>query len=281
MIQTDAKRILEWYLEMGVDETIGDAPVDRYLVEPMPKKAAEPKPEARRSGAPAVDPGTAGKFDTQRKRKPDQPRTAVSEQEAVGIAKIAAENSSDLESLRKAMNDFEHCALKDEATQLVFSDGNPEAKVMIVGEAPGGEEDQVGKPFVGRAGKLLDRMFEAIGMSRSAQEPDRTLYIANAVPWRPRGNRTPTPEELRIMFPFIERHIELVAPEILVLMGNVPCRAVIGRDKITRLRGSWQDYRGIPVMPMFHPAYLLRNAQSKKDSWHDLIAIRKRLESMK
>ena len=281
MIQTDAKIILEWYLEMGVDETIGDAPVDRYLIEPVPKKAADPKPDARQSRTTVADPRSPDESDIQRKRTRDQPRTAVSALEAAGIARIAAENSSDLEALRKAMNDFEHCALKYEATQLVFSDGNIEAKVMIVGEAPGADEDHVGKPFVGRAGRLLDRMFEAIGMSRSAQEPERALYIANAIPWRPRGNRTPTPEELRIMIPFIERHIELVAPELLVLMGNVPCRAVIGKDKITRLRGSWQNYRGIPVMPMFHPAYLLRNAQLKMYSWWDLIEVRKRLESMK
>ena len=279
MISTDAKRILEWYLEMGVDETIGDAPVDRYFVNPEPQKAAAPKPDARQSVAAEVDPDLDRNFERRPPQALDRPQTEVSEQGAVRFAEIAATNSGDLESLRKATNDFEHCALKGEATQLVFSDGNPEARVMIVGEAPGADEDRIGKPFVGKAGKLLDRMFEAIGMSRTAQESDRALYIANAVPWRPRGNRNPTPEELRVMFPFIAKHIELAKPEILVLMGNVPCKAIIGKDKITRLRGNWQDFRGIPVMPMFHPAYLLRNAQSKMYSWWDLIEIRKRLES--
>ena len=280
MISTDAKRILEWYLDMGVDETIGDAPVDRYLVNPEPPKAAAPGPDARQSVAAEVDPDLDRNFESRPPQALDGLQTEVSEQRAVRFAEIAAASSGDLESLRKATNDFEHCALKGEATQLVFSDGNPEAKVMIVGEAPGADEDRIGKPFVGRAGKLLDRMFEAIGMSRAAQEPDRALYIANAVPWRPRGNRNPTPEELRVMFPFAAKHIELAKPEILVLMGNVPCRALIGKDKITRLRGNWQDFRGIPVMPMFHPAYLLRNAQSKMYSWWDLIEIRKRLKSM-
>lgn len=280
MISTDAKRILEWYLDMGVDETIGDAPVDRYLVNPEPPKPAAPGPDVRQSAAAEVDPSLDRNFESRPPQAFDGLQTEVSEQRAVRFAEIAAANSGDLESLRKATNDFEHCALKGEATQLVFSDGNPEAKVMIVGEAPGADEDRIGKPFVGRAGKLLDRMFEAIGMSRAAQEPDRALYIANAVPWRPRGNRNPTPEELRVMFPFTAKHIELAKPEILVLMGNVPCRALIGKDKITRLRGNWQDFRGIPVMPMFHPAYLLRNAQSKMYSWWDLIEIRKRLKSM-
>ena len=270
MISTDAKSILEWYLDMGVDETIGDAPVDRYLVNPEPPKAA----------AAEVDPDLDRNFESRPPQALDGLQTEVSEQRAVRFAEIAAANSDDLESLRKATNDFEHCALKGEATKLVFSDGNPEAKVMIVGEAPGADEDRIGKPFVGRAGKLLDRMFEAIGMSRTAQEPDRALYIANAVPWRPRGNRNPTPEELRVMFPFTAKHIELAKPEILVLMGNVPCSALIGKDRITRLRGNWQDFRGIPVMPMFHPAYLLRNAQSKMYSWWDLIEIRKRLKSV-
>ena len=280
MISTDAKRILEWYLDMGVDETIGDAPVDRYLVNPEPPKAAAHGSDARQSVAAEVDPDLDRNFESRPPQALDGLQTEVSEQRAVRFAEIAAASSGDLESLRKATNDFKHCALKQEASQLVFSDGNPEAKVMIVGEAPGADEDRIGKPFVGRAGKLLDRMFEAIGMSRTAQEPDRAIYIANAVPWRPRGNRNPTPEELRIMFPFIAKHVELAKPEILVLMGNVPCRALIGKDKITRLRGNWQDFRGIPVMPMFHPAYLLRNAQSKMYSWWDLIEIRKRLKSM-
>ena len=280
MISTDARRILEWYLDMGVDETIGDAPVDRYLVNPEPPKAAAPGPDARQSAATEVDPDLDRNFESRPPQALDGLQTEVSEQRAVRFAEIAAANSGDLESLRKATNDFEHCALKGEATKLVFSDGNPEAKVMIIGEAPGADEDRIGKPFVGRAGKLLDRMFEAIGMSRTAQEPDRALYIANAVPWRPRGNRNPTPEELRVMFPFTAKHIELAKPEILVLMGNVPCSALIGKDRITRLRGNWQDFRGIPVMPMFHPAYLLRNAQSKMYSWWDLIEIRKRLKSV-
>ena len=280
MISTDAKRILEWYLDMGVDETIGDAPVDRYLASPEPPKAAAPGSDVRQSVAAEVDPSLDRNFESRPPQAFDGLQTEVSEQRAVRLAEIAAASSGDLESLRKATNDFEHCALKGEATQLVFSDGNPEAKVMIVGEAPGADEDRIGKPFVGRAGKLLDRMFEAIGMSRTAQEPDRALYIANAVPWRPRGNRNPTPEELRVMFPFTAKHIELAKPEILVLMGNVPCSALIGKDRITRLRGNWQDFRGIPVMPMFHPAYLLRNAQSKMYSWWDLIEIRKRLKSM-
>ena len=147
---------------------------------------------------------------------------------------------------------------------------------MVIGEAPGRDEDRAGKPFVGRAGQLLDRMFEAIGMGRGA-EGANAIYITNILPWRPPQNRDPSPEEIAMMRPFIDRHVELAAPEILVLMGNISCQAMLGRRGITRLRGQWQEALERPVMPMFHPAYLLRNPGAKREAWADLLSLKAKL----
>jgi len=151
--------------------------------------------------------------------------------------------------------------------------------VMIVGEAPGREEDIEGRPFVGRAGQLLDKMFAAIGLGRGAPDPARALYIANVLPWRPPGNRDPEPDEVAMMLPFVRRHIALAAPEVLVLMGNAPAGAILGRRGITRLRGIWTEALGLPVLPMLHPAYLLRNPAAKADAWADLLALQQRLRT--
>ena len=150
---------------------------------------------------------------------------------------------------------------------------------MILGEAPGEEEDRQGRPFVGRAGQLLDRMFAAIGLSRTAPAPDNAIYITNVLPWRPPANRTPEPAEIAMMLPFLKRHVELAAPDLLVLMGNTPCQAILGRQGILRLRGQWTEGFGLPVMPMTHPAYLLRQGPAKRDAWSDLLEIRARLQA--
>lgn len=280
------RELLQWYVELGVDETIGDVPVNRFREPESAVQPPEPQEQAPRASGPGTAPPArpdstreprgqapkeSGRAPTKAGLHPDQVA------EAVEAATAAAAAAADLDSLRLATDAFEHCDLKQGASQLVFSDGNPSARLMIVGEAPGRDEDIQGKPFVGRAGRLLDLMFAAIGLSRTAEAADESLYIANAVPWRPPRNRAPENAELKIMRPFLVRHVELAAPEALVLMGNVPCSALLGRTGITRMRGNWLQHQDIPVMPTFHPAYLLRNPAAKRDVWLDLLRIRKRM----
>jgi len=190
----------------------------------------------------------------------------------------AARAAASLDALRALLETFDGCALKHTATRLVFADGNPQARIMFVGEAPGREEDIEGLPFVGRSGKLLDRMISAIGLDRSS------AYIANVIPWRPPGNRTPTPQETQICLPFIQRQIELVDPDILVTLGNPSTQTLLStREGIMRTRGKWFDYdtgsRVIRALATFHPAYLLRSPSYKRMSWQDLRAIAKALEA--
>jgi DNA polymerase len=170
--------------------------------------------------------------------------------------------------------------LRQGARSLVFADGRPGARVMILGEAPGREEDIAGRPFVGRAGQLLDRMLAAIGLDRHAEDPARAVYITNVLPWRPPQNRDPQPEEIAMMRPFVARHVALIKPEIVILMGNISCEAGLGRRGITRLRGHWTEAYGAPALPMFHPAYLLRNPAAKREAWADLLSLRARLSEV-
>lgn len=241
---------LDWQLEMGVDEAIGDEGVDRYALPEAVKPA--PKPAV---AAPVV----------------------VTEADPVALAKVAAGAAGSLEALAEAIAAFDLCDLKRGARNTVFADGNPKARVMILGEAPGRDEDIEGRPFVGRAGQLLDRMFAAIGLDRASPDAAKALYITNVLPWRPPNNREPEPGEIAMMRPFVQRHVELVDPDILVLMGNIPCDAVLGERGILRLRGKWTTGWGKPVMPMTHPAYLLRTPLAKREAWADLLAIRDRL----
>ncbi|MDA9538349.1 DNA polymerase, partial [Bradyrhizobium sp. CCBAU 21362] len=192
----------------------------------------------------------------------------------IASAREAARTAPTLEALRELMQGFEGCALKHTATRLVFADGNPQARIMFVGEAPGRDEDIEGLPFVGRSGKLLDLMIGAIGLNRT------TAYIANVIPWRPPGNRTPTPQETQVCLPFIQRQIELVNPDVLVTLGNPSTQTLLGtREGIMRTRGRWFDYetagRTIRALPTFHPAYLLRSPSYKRLAWQDLRAIAK------
>ena len=188
-----------------------------------------------------------------------------------------ADAAGSLEALREAIGTFEGCELKRGAKSLVFSDGLPQARVMIVGEAPGRDEDIQGKPFVGRAGHLLDAMFAAIGMARTAPSPETAIYITNVLPWRPPQNRDPLPAEIAMMVPFVERHIVLADPDVIVAMGNISCQALLGRRGITRMRGRWGEAFGKPVLPMFHPAYLLRQSHAKREAWADLLSLKARL----
>jgi len=197
---------------------------------------------------------------------------AVSLSTAPGAARALAASCTTLAELRAALEGFEGCALKRSAKTTVFADGNPQARIMCIGEAPGRDEDREGRPFVGRAGKLLDQMLSAIGLDRT------TVYIANILPWRPPENRDPSPEEGAICLPFLRRQIELVDPEILVLLGAVSVRHLLGfTEGIMRTRGRWEIYqtdkRAIPAMPTLHPAYLLRQPVAKRLAWRDLVAI--------
>jgi DNA polymerase len=250
------RALLEWQVELGVTDAILDTPIDRYALEtvkPAPKAATPEKPV----GMPEIV------------KAPDV--------DAAALARTAAQTAADLDALSRAMQAFDHCELKKGARSFVFSDGNPTARVMIVGEAPGREEDRAGRPFVGRAGQLLDRMLEAIQMGRAADNAAQAVYITNVLPWRPPSNRTPDASEIAMMLPFLERHIALADPEIVVLMGNTPCQALLGRTGITRMRGEWVEVLGKPCLPMFHPAYLLRNPIAKREAWADLLSLKARL----
>ena len=245
------KAALEWQIACGADEAILDAPVDRTVTVEKPA----PKPDAPAPAPAAVDP--------------------------VAVAEAAAGVAADLEGLRATLESFEHCELKRGARQLVFSDGVPGARVMIIGEAPGRDEDMAGKPFVGRAGQLLDLMFSHIGLSRAAPDNEAALYITNVLPWRPPQNRDPKPDEIAMMLPFVHRHIALADPDVIVAMGNHACQALLGKRGITRLRGTWNEAHGKPVLPMFHPAYLLRTNAAKREAWSDLLSLQSHLKEQK
>ena len=258
------QQLLAFYLEAGVDCALAEEPVD-HLADP---DAAPPGREA----APVQPVRTiAAMLPTARVDAAPAPEAAIAS------AREAARTAPTLAALRGLLEKFDGCALKHTATRLVFADGNPNARVMFVGEAPGREEDLEGLPFVGRSGKLLDRMIATIGLDRSK------AYIANVIPWRPPGNRTPTPQETQICLPFIQRQIELVNPDILVTLGNPSTQTLLStREGIMRTRGRWFDYdtgtRVIRAMATFHPAYLLRSPSYKRMAWQDLRAIAKALE---
>jgi DNA polymerase len=261
------RELLAFYLEAGVDCALSDDPVNRLSDENESVMLA--RPVERTLPAAAVQAPMI---------VPSQP-LAPAPDEAISSAREAARSAPTLEALRVLLERFDGCALKSTATRLVFADGNPQARIMLVGEAPGRDEDIEGLPFVGRSGKLLDLMLAAIGLDRSR------VYIANVIPWRPPGNRTPTPHETQICLPFIKRQIELVDPDVLVTLGNPSTQAILStREGIMRTRGRWIDYdngrRSIRALPTFHPAYLLRQPSYKRMSWQDLRAIATALEAL-
>lgn len=256
------KALLDWQAELGADTPMGEAPLCRFAERVSGAAAAS-------DGVPAAARPPARGF--------AEPAAAAA-QDPVAAAQAAAAGAGDLDALRAALAGYPHCDLRHGARNLVFADGVPGAPVMIVGEAPGRDEDARGLPFVGRAGQLLDRMFAAIGLSRAAQPGPAALYITNMLPWRPPQNRTPSAAELAMFAPFVHRHIALAAPRLLVLMGNTACAGLLGRGGITRLRGGWTEVNGRPALPMFHPAYLLRSPAAKREAWADLLSLRARLE---
>ncbi|WP_323763671.1 uracil-DNA glycosylase [Marinovum sp.] len=247
---------LEWQIEAGVLDTLGETPVDRYAVPAAPE---QPKRAARAEEANPVDAATGAPM-------------AAAAADPVAEAQQMATAAQDLAGLQAALAAFPHCELRRGARNTVFADGTPGARVMIIGESPGREEDRQGRPFVGQAGQMLDRMLAAIGLSRA-----ESVYITNVLPWRPPQNRDPLPDEIAMMRPFVARHVALAQPDLLVLVGNISCDAGLGKRGITRLRGSWTEAYGKPALPMFHPAYLLRQPHLKREAWADLLSLKARL----
>ncbi|HEY7231259.1 MAG TPA: uracil-DNA glycosylase [Pseudolabrys sp.] len=259
--EKSARDLLDFYLEAGADALVGEKPVNRFAAADaaLPSRASIPA-SARAEPVARVQSDIA----------PPAP------DEAAMAAREAARRATTLDELRAVLEKFDGCALKATATQLVFADGNPDARLMFVGEAPGRDEDIEGLPFVGRSGKLLDRMLAAIALDRSS------VYIANIVPWRPPGNRTPTPQESQICLPFITRQIELADPDVLVCLGGPSAQTLLGiKEGITKTRGRWFAFdtgkREIRAIPTFHPAFLLRSPLQKRFAWRDFLAIKKAL----
>jgi DNA polymerase len=252
MTPHDAAEALRWLAEMGADEIIGESPVNR-LAAPPPKAAA--------------------------------PATAAPAAAPVSVAPGApAAQCKSLEEIAAALEGFDACPLKKTATRLCYADGNPRARVMLVGEAPGRDEDIQGKPFVGRSGQLLDRMLAAVGLSRTAQDPDSAVFITNVIFWRPPGNRTPTEAETQMCLPFLLRTIELQKPDVIVCLGATPAHRLTGRtDGILKLRGRFVTAtvsgRSIPLLPTLHPAYLLRQPAQKRLAWRDMLTLRQMLDA--
>ena len=286
--------LLKLYIEWGADEALEETPQSRLgatlaTLETPARTAPQPDPAPRADPAGARSATASGEnLATARSSRAATPRDSHNiigssgEPAAVVSAREAAKAAPDLAALQQALRDFDGCALKKTATNLVFADGNPSASVMLIGEAPGADEDRQGKPFVGVSGQLLDRMMGAIGLDRS------TFYITNVCFWRPPGNRKPTEAELAALMPFVIRHIELVNPKVLVLVGGSSAQGLLGtNDGITRLRGRWFEFQApglaapIPVLPLFHPAYLLRQPGLKREAWRDLLKLKARLAALR
>ncbi|MBM6594565.1 uracil-DNA glycosylase [Microvirga pudoricolor] len=259
--------ILDFHVEAGVDLALDDEPHDRFAESKASPLPDEPKPAGQPGpGRPATPPRALPKA------------ASAAPDDAAGMAREQARHAQSLEELEAILAGFDGCALKFSAKNLAFSDGNPEGRVMLVGEAPGADEDRIGKPFMGRSGQLLDRMLGAIGLDRSE------VYVANIVPWRPPGNRTPTPQEIAICKPFIARQIELAGPKYLLCLGNLAAQNLLDiKEGILRSRGRWftyrtEDGREIRTLPTLHPAYLLRQPLQKRLGWRDFTALRRALD---
>ncbi|MBI1262626.1 MAG: uracil-DNA glycosylase [Rhizobiales bacterium] len=261
-------------VESGISDPMGEDAVNRY--EAAPENEVAPAEIVATKRAPLRPVAAPGFAEAPAARAPVT--IPLEESQVSEAARHIAQACQTLDELRAALDKFDGCSLKHTAKNLVFADGNPAARIMLIGEAPGREEDLQGKPFVGPAGQLLDRMLAAIGLDR------RHVYIANTLPWRPPGNRTPTPAEIILCQPFLQRQIELVDPAILVCLGGVAAKQMLQTELgIMKLRGRWMSYalngREVSVLPLFHPAYLLRQPAQKKLAWHDLQALRARLQA--
>ena len=268
MTGQDAIGHLSWLVDMGADEAIGEEPIDRFAAsaEKLRQKAAPPALPPRQTALPT--------------RGPVKP--PVSSEETVQDSRKLADACSTLDDIEAALEKFDACPLKRTASNLCYADGNRGARVMFIGEAPGRDEDIQGKPFVGRSGQLLDKMLMAVDLDRHTSEAEKSAFITNVIYWRPPGNRKPTETETLMCMPFVQRTIELQAPEIIVCLGATPMQRLTGRtDGILKSRGRWREIeiggRSIPLMATLHPAYLLRQPAQKRLAWRDFLEIKKRL----
>ena len=261
---------LEWYDAMGAETWVGEQPLDRFG---SASEVAVPATSAARAAPEPAPPSRTAP------RRPAAPAALQTPAEVSRSAREAAAACTSLAELERALAEFDGCALKETALNLCFADGNPQARLMLIGEAPGAEEDRKGKPFVGASGQLLDKMLATVGLDRS------NVYITNVIYWRPPGNRAPTQAEIAACQPFLERQIALLKPELIVFVGGIAARALLGvQEGVTKLRGRSFQYAAeagpIPAMVMFHPAYLLRQPAQKRLAWRDLLAIRHKLDKI-
>ncbi len=313
MSQTAYRAALEWYADNGVDEALAKEPVDRTKIATLSGGQSSqnvaspisilhnsiPRGDEVASGSDLGGGGVSAALEALRGPQgvksasaATQDHTPLGASDARAAALKLAQAAGSLEELREAIAEFEGIALKQTATNLVFCDGNPEAPVMLVGEAPGADEDRLGKPFVGVSGQLLDKIFACIGMDRAEEDPAKSVYISNILNWRPPGNRTPAPGEIEASLPFIERHIQLAKPKVLIFCGGVAAKALLGRaDSISRMRKTWHGYepqtqelRGeaemIPAIATYHPDYLLRTPGQKKAVWADMLMVQQKREEL-
>jgi len=265
MTKLTGNALLQWYLDAGVDEVVSDTPRNYFATrDPVPTQPPTPamRPKARIAAPRSIPPA--------------QSFVAPAAAEAIAAARALADRCTTREQLEEEVRGFEGCNLRKTAHNTVFSDGSPSARLMIIGEAPGAQEDEQGIPFCGPSGKLLDKMLASIGLSR-----EHNVYISNTIFWRPPGNRQPNPDEIAICAPFVEKHVALIKPELLVLAGGVATKAVLHREEsISRMRGRTYGYTNnylqneIPVMVTYHPSYLLRSPHQKRLAWHDLLKIK-------
>jgi len=274
------REIMEWYAQAGVDVLLEDAPVNRFTEVPPPPRVKKPqtsnaspaeflaKQNATRQ-ATAQNPASSQALST--------PSATIPDSAAIESARELAKSAETIDDLKQTLNRFEGCNLKRTAKSLVFSDGNPDARVMVVGGVPERDDDIHGVPFSGRSGQLFDRMLSAIGLDRTS------VYISNTIPWRPPGNRKPTPQEIEICRPFIERHMELVKPDIIVLFDDLSAKTVLKTTNgIMKLRGKWGEFKTenltIPALPTLHPSYLLTQPAHKALAWQDLLQVKMKLD---
>ena len=253
--------VLDWYRAAGVDIAVGEEPVDRFA-QRVPQRVAPMVATASAEATPA-----------------ERPTDVLPIGGDPSEARTLAGSARTLDELQAILGNYDGCGLKLRATQLVFADGNPEADIMLIGEAPGAEEDRQGKPFVGKSGQLLDRMLDAIGLDRTK------VYIANTVPWRPPGNRTPSPEEMALCLPFLHRQVELVSPKVVMTLGGPAMQTIFDTTSgIIKMRGKWSTVsigtHQVEAIPTLHPAYLLRNPAAKQQAWQDLLSLKLKIEGL-
>lgn len=273
-------QLIDWYVEMGITTAVGYEPADHYKFVPLPTPGYSPP--AKPVSKPVTRTTMSASPREEMPKVPSSPGGAIPRTRLIQEGRELVSKCQTLDELREMVSNFKGCPLKLTATNTVFSDGNPNASIMIIGEAPGADEDREGKPFVGGAGQLLEKAMGAIGLDRTK------VYITNMIPWRPPGNRPPTAQEIAQCLPFVERHIELIRPKILVLLGAVATKALLNDSEgIMKIRGQWKDYQtsgldvSIRAMATYHPAFLMRSPSQKAFLWHDLLTIEDEIRSLK